>query len=152
MTDKKAILSILTALAISVSASCPIAAAGDEDTNVLAHFDFDSASLDGNFGTAEAVGNLTYEDTAGGKCAALSDNGYIKLTSTDKLVGKDDITIAMRIKQNASDTSWWFFAAPDDTAQKYKYEKYLGIMGGNSKLTAERYKNDGERRLRLQAL
>lgn len=145
MTDKKAILSILTALAISVSAGCPIAAAGDEDTNVLAHFDFDSASLDGNFGTAEAVGNLTYEDTAGGKCAALSDNGYIKLTSTDKLVGKDDITIAMRIKQNASDTSWWFFAAPDDTAQKYKYEKYLGIMGGNSKLTAERYKNDGER-------
>lgn len=67
MTDKKAILSILTALAISVSASCPIAAAGDEDTNVLAHFDFDSASLDGNFGTAEAVGNLTYEDTAGGE-------------------------------------------------------------------------------------
>lgn len=144
MTNKKNMICLITAFVIS-AACCPVFADGTQDQNVIAHFDFDSSSLEGSHGTAEAVGNIVYDDTDDGKCAVLSESGYIKLTSSDKLAGKDDITIAMRIKQNTSDTSWWFFAAPDDTEQKYKYENYLGIMGSSSKLTTERYKNNGER-------
>lgn len=147
MNKRKTAFSLLLILAVS-TAGIPAYADYNSDSNVIAHLNFDSGSLDNSYCNAEAVGNILYQDSDNGKCAVLSSNGYIKLSGSsgnDLLAGKNNLTISMRIKQNTADTSWWFFAAPDDSTQKYKYENYFGLMGSGSKLTAERYKNNGAR-------
>lgn len=148
MNKRKTVFSLLLILAVTTAGIHVSYADDSSDTNVITHLSFDNSNLDNSYCNAEAVGNILYEDSDSGKCALLSSNGYIKLSGNSMnnlLAGKNDLTISMRIKQNTADTSWWFYAAPDDSTQKYKYENYFGLMGSGSNLTAERYKNNGAR-------
>ena len=121
-----------------------------EDNGLIFELDFNNQSCEASVGRAQEMGVTGYEpDGNGGYAARTGDKrgNYLILTNEDGtplLAGRDEITITFR-KQAQPVTSWWFFAAPDDTPQVYNSEHYLGILDNGSNISAERYNNSGSR-------
>lgn len=112
----------------------------------LISLDFDDNDLSSSspYGRAEAVGTVDYEN--GSLHLDGTGSGYVKLTDANGgslLTSHDEISIAFSVKPAAADTSWWFFAAPNDNPQTFENEHYIGLLGQSS-ITAERY-NGGTR-------
>ncbi len=114
-----------------------------EEGELILSLDFDGEDLSCDVGKAELDGQLTYEDGHKGKAAVFDGTQYIALTKEDGsplLSGLDSFTVSFWSKADAQ--SWWFYAAPNDSAQTYKSEKYVGILDSGSKITAERYNSN----------
>lgn len=138
---------VSAAIAVSAFALLPVHAADD---GLIFALDFDNQTTEATVGRTELFGDIAYEeDGNGGYAARLGDKRGNYLSIADEngkplLAGHDELTITFRKKAEAV-TSWWLFAAPDDNAQVYGMEHYLGILDNGSNLTAERYNNSGAR-------
>ena len=117
---------------------------------LLFAMNFNNRDMTAIAGKAALNGSVAYERSDDGSFAARfsgSANNYISLTNNDGtplLKDKDEVTIMLRKKADAA-TSWWFYASPNDSAQTYGKEHYLGLLDTGSKLTSERYNNNGTR-------
>lgn len=114
-----------------------------ERGNLIFDMDFDNQTVSANIGTAEANSALTFSDGHKGKAAILGDKQYITITDNEGkslLTGLDRFTVSFWSKTDGQ--SWWFYTAPDNSAQTYKSEKYIGILDSGSKLTCERYNSN----------
>lgn len=126
-----------------ISAYSPTGA--DETGNLIFYTGFEKETAD--IGSMEIKGNIEYVQSILGRAAKLRDKSYIELKSADKaslLKGLESFTVSFMIKSDTQ--SWPFYAAPDNTAQTFKSEKYAGILDGVSKLTAERYNSNNQNR------
>lgn len=119
--------------------------------NELIHLKLDN-NLDStsSYGKAEGVGTPAYETLDGRTALKLSNNNNTAIKLTDSngnplLTGQEEITIAFKVKPTSSDTSWWFYAAPNDSAQTYNSEKYIGALTNGGNIKVERYNNSGTR-------
>lgn len=122
------------------------------ESGELISLNFDNADLTSTstYGKAQALGTAVFETVDGRSALKLggSNATAIKLTDANGnslLTGQKNLTIAFKVKPTATSTSWWFYAAPNDSAQTYQQEKYIGALGGNGTLTFERYNNSGSR-------
>lgn len=120
-----------------------------DNEKLLFAMNFDNQDMTTISGKAELVGHITYQQSGDGYAAKFngSGNNYIAITNSDGssiFKDKDEITITMRKKSNSA-TSWWLYASPNNDAQAYQFEHYLGILDNGSKLTVERYNNNGAR-------
>ena len=115
----------------------------------LISLDFDDGDLTSGstYGKAEAVGTAKFA-TVDGKKALKLDNtnaSAIKLTDANGnglLAGQDEITVSFKFKQTADATSWWFYSAPNNNAQTFNSEHYIGALGkSGGTLSIERYHN-----------
>ena len=122
------------------------------DSGELINMNFDNSDLTStsSYGKATAVGTAAFAEVDGKTCLQLNNSNTTAIKLTDAngnslLTGQKNLTIAFKVKPTSTSASWWFFAAPNDNAQTYQQEKYLGILGGNNKITVERYNNSGSR-------
>ncbi len=82
-----------------------------------------------------------------GKAISMAGGDYLEITKSDGtslLTGYDAITISYWSKTQ-SKTNWATYLSPDDKAQSFGKENYLGIIDNNASVTVERYKNSGSR-------
>lgn len=119
----------------------PAAETGD----MIFSLDFDNEDASApTLGAAAVNGEITYTDGYnGGKAAVLDGTDYIEINGANGsplLTGLETFTVSFASK--ADNTSWWFYAAPNTTAQTYKSEKYIGVLDSGSKLTCERYNSN----------
>ena len=128
--------------------------AGEEiEKKVLAQFDFDDETTGFVSDNAKAEGGYTLTDsstTENGKAIYLdgTDANYLKVTDKNGgslLTGARELTISFEAKTDRTETNWVFYAAPNDNTQSYTNERYIGVMIGGGKVTAERYNNSGSR-------
>ena len=119
----------------------------------LASFTFDdeeSGFVSWN-GKAVAAGtNDLSDDAVKGKALSLDGTGTNYLTVTKEngdslLTGLEELTISYWNKVDNDASNWVYYMAPDDAGQNYLTETYLGMLEKQGKLTAERYKNSGQR-------
>ena len=123
------------------------------DKKVLAQFDFDDETSGFVSENAKAEGGCTLTDsstTENGKAIYLAgtDANYLKVTDKNGgslLTGARELTISFEAKTDRTETNWVFYAAPNDNTQSYTNERYIGVMIGGGKVTAERYNNSGSR-------
>ncbi len=120
------------------------------DSGELISLNFDNGDLTSTSTYGKASGTPVFAEADGKKCIQLDGTSATAVTLTDAngnplLTGQKNITISFNVKPTSTATSWWFFAAPDDNAQTYLSEKYLGAMGASGKMTVERYNNSGAR-------
>ncbi len=117
---------------------------------ILAEFNFDDEKTGFAGEAAEAKGSYSLKEHNSGK--ALYLNGQKDCL---RITGKDgstlvpgglvkEMTVFLQAKKEGGN-GWVFYAAPNDYAQNYLYEKYLGILDNDGKVLAERYANQGER-------
>ena len=141
------------AIAASGLPSVSLAAEGSELPK-LADFDFNAEASDGAFigGNAQASANgaCSIQKKVGTDNALYLDgkNSFLDVKAangTGLLAGKEEITISYDAKPDKGNKSWTFFAAPNENAQKYQHEHYLGILHTSSNMTVERYNNNGSR-------
>ena len=114
-----------------------------EEGELILSLDFDNENLSCQAGAATLNGQLTYDDGHKGKAAVFDGTQFIALSKEDGsslLSGLDSFTVSFWSKADAQ--SWWFYAAPNDSAQTYKSEKYVGVLDSGSKITAERYNSN----------
>lgn len=116
----------------------------------LINLNFDAGDLTSTSDYGKASGTPKFVEADGRKCVQFSNSSAnaIKLTDANGnslLAGLDNFTISFKVKPTISGTSWWFYAAPNDNAQTYQKEKYLGCMTNNNSMTVERYDNNGTR-------
>ena len=119
----------------------------------IARFSFDDeengfAGNDAVAKTASAA-ELT-EDAVARKALKLDGTGTNYLTVTKEngdslLTGLEELTISYWNKVDNDASNWVYYMAPDDAGQNYLTETYLGMLEKQGKLTAERYKNSGQR-------
>lgn len=116
----------------------------------VAEFDFEnltdnSQMVDGN---VKATGTYSLADSyvSGGKALSLNGkNQSLKVTKKDDtslLTGMKELTISYDAKHNVSASNWIAYAAPNEDAQTYMSEHYIGILHKNSELIAERYNSN----------
>jgi len=89
------------------------------------------------------------QDSVSGKALELKDNTYLAVTDPSEkslLTGCKELTISYWGKAADFDNSnWLLYAAADDNAQPFNYEKYIGISDQWSSVIAERFQNSGSR-------
>jgi len=89
------------------------------------------------------------QDSVSGKALELKDNTYLAVTDPSEkslLTGCKELTISYWGKAADFDNSnWLLYAAADDNAQPFNYEKYIGISDQGSSVIAERFQNSGSR-------
>ncbi|MEY8515803.1 LamG-like jellyroll fold domain-containing protein [Lachnospiraceae bacterium 29-84] len=68
-----------------------------------------------------------------------------KADGSSLLTGREELTVSFGAKPETGGSNWLFYAAPNGDAPSVGYETYLGLLEANGTLTAERYKNTGER-------
>ncbi len=115
----------------------------------IINLSFDSGDLASTsaYGTASGTPVFTTADEK----ACIQINGssnVVKLTDSNGngLLGDiDEMIISFKVKPASTACSWILFAAPNDSAQTYQQEKYLGIRTENGILHIERYNNSGTR-------
>ena len=91
---------------------------------------------------------LTGSYPGGGKSVSLSRNNWLNLEKEDGsalLKGLEEITVSYDSRAVNYQAGWAFFAAPNTNKQTYNSEHYLGILDKGTKVTAERYNNNGSR-------
>ena len=119
----------------------------------IARFSFDDEEngFAGNDAVAKtaSTAELT-EDAVAGKALKLDGTGTNYLTVTKEngdslLTGLEELTISYWNKVDNDASNWVYYMAPDDAGQNYLTETYLGMLEKQGKLTAERYKNSGQR-------
>lgn len=150
--------SLLCVAAMTGSLLPVLPAAAEEasaDREVLASFNFDDAETGFESANAKAVAKGTYalqdsKDAASKKALYLDGNAGNYLALQDKdggslLNGKKEITISYDAKPDRTGGNWVYYAAPNEDAQKYPNEHYLGALQSNGNLTVERYNNNGSR-------
>ena len=128
----------------------------DGSGNVLARFDFEGngdgrfADKSGNNNGLTIVDNsssaddiISYDD-APGNCLDLNGRDIYLSLPGSLLAGQSKATIEMKVLTADTDANWAFFAAPNDKAQAYAHENYLGVLL-NGGTTVERYANNGAR-------
>ncbi len=120
---------------------------------ILAQFDFDNETDGFTSENAKAAGTYTLQDSYHRqvKKALYLDgtaNQFLTVTNNNGgslLTGCRELTVSFESRPDRTDTNWLFYAAPNTDMQKWKTEKYLGIMQNDGTLTAERYYNNGAR-------
>ena len=118
----------------------------------LAYFTFDDEETGFTSEFAKATGsgtNVLSNDAMRGKSLYLNGTGNNFLTVTNAegealLTGIDEATVVFYAKVAGSGANWSLFMAPDETAQVYAQEKYVGMLH-NGNLIVERYLNSGSR-------
>lgn len=145
MKFKRFVGGILSAIMIiSIFASIPISAEETTEDGLLMYLNFDNENTDTSMGKAVAEGGtLVYTDGVSGKAAKfINDGTYLKLTKADDsslLANTDEFTVSFWSNTDAK--SWYFFTAPNDNAQVYPKEQYVGILDNVSSILSERYDN-----------
>ena len=116
----------------------------------LINLNFDNGDLTSSstYGKAEGTPNFVTVDDK--KCVQFDGTSatVIKLTDANGnslLTGQDELTISFKVKPTDTKASWLLFAAPNDSAQDYLNENYLGIRTENEIIHTERYQNSGAR-------
>ncbi len=147
----KIISGIISASMIIGTMAIPVVNA--EDDSLLFHLTFDEPNADQTSFEATKGGTVTKKgasslvssvDEESGKALNISSNtagNYLELPD-GILSGKDAATFAFWIKPVSG---WAFMTTPVSGAQKYLYEKYLGMLATASSLKAENYNNNGAR-------
>lgn len=121
-----------------------------ETPETLAEFNFDDEQSGFAGGEAVASGSYKLVDHDGGKAVYLDGKtDFLKVTGSDGgslMAGglAKELTISVQVKPEGG-TGWLFYAAPNEKAQTFLYEKYLGVIDQNGTVVAERYCNQGER-------
>lgn len=120
------------------------------ESGELISLNFDNGDLKSTSTYGKASGTPKFTEVDGRKCVQFDNtNGTaIKLTDANGnplLTGQKNITVSFKVKPTSTGTSWWFYTAPNDSAQTYQQEKYLGAMTNTNKITVERYNNSGTR-------
>lgn len=119
----------------------------EETGEVILSLDFDNETAEASLGAAKVNGEIAYTDGFSGKAAVLDGSDYIELTKSDNtplLAGLDTFTVSFAVK--ADGQSWWFYTAPNASAQTYQSEKYIGVLDSGSKFTCERYNSSSQER------
>ncbi len=121
----------------------------------VAQFTFDDVDTGFSGKKAKAVNMGTAvlsEDAVSGKALKLDGSGsnYLKITDeNDESLLKDYSALTFsywsKIEKGKKDTDWVFYAAPNENAQTYNKEIYIGIKNSSSQIRAERYNNTGSR-------
>lgn len=117
---------------------------------VLADFTFDDKEHGFAGGAAVAKGSYNLIDHAGGKAIYLDGwRDFLKVTKADgsPLVSGGllkELTVSMQVKMEGG-TGWVLYASSDDVHQTVNWERYIGILDHNGKITAQRFKNQGVR-------
>lgn len=115
-----------------------------ETGEVIFEMNFDSETVEPTIGKATASGTITYTDSHDGtKAAVLDGSDFITITKADGtplLAGLDTFSVSFMAK--SSGQSWWFYSAPNTTAQTYKSEKYVGVLDKQTSVMAERYNSN----------
>ena len=122
------------------------------EDGTLISLDFDNGDLTSGspYGKAAAAGTAKFATVDDKKVLQLDGTKDTVINLTDAngnglLAGQDEITVSFSFKQTADATSWWFYSAPNDTAQTNNNEHYIGAFGNAGKLKVERYNNSGSR-------
>lgn len=128
----------------------PTAAPVMPDSGEIISLNFDNGNLESTSSYGKAEGTPVFTETDGSKCVQFDNSAATAIKLTDAngnslLTGFDKFTIAFKAKPVSTNASWLFYAAPDDNAQVYLKENYLGIRTQNGSLHTERYKNSGSR-------
>lgn len=108
---------------------------------------FNDENTDAVKGKVQLYGNASYGTSDdGSKALYLDGSSYLSLTNdngTPLLASKDNIVVTMRVKTEQNTTSgWYFYTAPDNTAQVNTSRKYVGLFNNYTNMIAERFKND----------
>ncbi len=114
-------------------------------SDYLAEFTFDDKETGLIGGQAVAEGEYEIKN---GALYLDGDGKWLKVTKGDGsslLKGRDELTISFAASPETGNSNWVFFAAPNANAQEVNQETYLGITEFEETITAERYKNSGER-------
>ncbi|MCH5212158.1 MAG: discoidin domain-containing protein [Oscillospiraceae bacterium] len=116
------------------------------DDGTLISLDFDNGDLTSGSSYGKAEGTPKFVEVDGRKAVQFNGTAAtaIKLTNANGgslLAGQDEITVSFSVKQTDGSTSWWFYAAPNDNAQTYQKEYYIGALGKSGALSVERYNN-----------
>ncbi len=114
------------------------------------NFDDNDLTSASTYGKAVAVGTAAFETVDEKTCLKLDGTNQTAIKLTDAngnalLTGQENVTVSFKVKPTATATSWWFYAAPNDSAQTNNQEKYLGAFTNSGKLNVERYNNSGSR-------
>ncbi len=117
----------------------------------IANFTFDDeeTGFAGSGAKANASGtNILSRDAVSGRALSLEgDKNYLTLTDRDGnalFKGNKELTVSYWSKVNNTGANWAFYASENADSQEPGKECYLGILE-NSKITAERYNNNGGR-------
>lgn len=127
-------------------------------TGVLARFTFDDPveGLISSRAVAKPAGTVVLEENGkSGKALKLdgTSSGFLnvwKKDHTSLLKGYDEFTISYYSKPEKTNAAWSVFLAPDERAQTYRQERYIGVLDNTSEVKAERYNNYGSRSEALQ--
>jgi hypothetical protein len=120
------------------------------ESGELISLNFDNGDLTSTSSYGAASGTPKFVTVDDKKCIQLDGTSATAVKLTDAngnslLTGQDELTISFKVKPIETATSWYFFAAPNDSAQTYQQEKYLGAHAKSGNLNVERYNNSGSR-------
>ncbi len=155
-TWRRIFAGILTTAMLGTMFPAAVSAQEKESTGkLLAEFSFDNVENGFSGSAAKAQIKGSYElkeskDARNGQALYLDGNAsnYLTVTKEDGssfLAGKQELTFSYDAKPERNDTSWVFYAAPDEKAQQGDYEHYIGSMHNNGNIKVERYHNTGVR-------
>lgn len=144
------VISYSSELAAPTPTPEPTAAPTVPESGELINMNFDNGDLTSTSSYGKATGTPKFVTVDNKKCIQFDGTSGTVVTLTDAngnslLTGQKNITISFKVKPTTKTTSWWFFAAPNSSAQTYQKEQYLGAMTNNGTLTSERYNNSGTR-------
>ncbi len=146
------IITYKEALAEPTAPPAPTDAPVLPENGELINLSFDNGDLTStsSYGKAAALGTAVFETVDNKKCLKFDGTNATAIKLTDAngnslLTGLDEITVSFKVKPTATTASWLLFAAPNDSAQTYQKENYLGIRTQNEIVHTERYKNNGSR-------
>ncbi len=78
-------------------------------------------------------------DRDGGKALYLDGTDHLEL-SIGNLQGATELTVSFLMKPSETGRAdWAFYAAPNDSTQEYRSEKYIGVFQNSQTVSAERY-------------
>ncbi len=115
-------------------------------------FDDEETGFAGAGAKAQSVGaNVLTDQAVSGNALRLDgskSSNYLKVTDAKGnplLDCCDELTVSYWSKVNNTSANWAFYASANDNGQGVGTERYLGVIDEGVKLTAQRYKNTGER-------
>ena len=114
-------------------------------SDYLVEFTFDDKETGLIGGQAVAEGEYEIKN---GALYLDGDGQWLNVTKgngSSLLTGRDELTISFAASPESGNSNWMFFAAPNANAQEVNQETYLGMTEFEETITAERYKNSGER-------
>ncbi len=89
---------------------------------------------------AKDGGRALYFDGDGDYLKVTKDNGSL-------LTGVNEVTVSFMMKtEDSGRANWPFYAAPSESGQTNKYEKYIGLLESSGSLKAERYNSNNNDR------